>query len=111
MVQGRKLRVITRSAEDIHLEQEVKARVGNYTVKDVSKVLGFGTQIVIKTGRRWADRRHIVPGDHDWARWQAAANHVARDNNVPGRLVSIDVFGSEVQFSWREDGDRGTSQE
>lgn len=81
---------------DLHLIDD-----RNYKVVDISRVPGFGTQVVIQTRRRWQDRRTIRQEDHDWSRWQAAAKLVAHDQRVDGRLDQIDVFGYEVQFSWR----------
>lgn len=78
------------------------------TVIDISRVEGYGTQVIVRSNQGYRDRGNVTPKTasvSEWARWEAAANLLKRDENIAGELVRVDFFGYEVQFSYKENKD------
>jgi hypothetical protein len=73
-------------------------------VIDISRVKGFGTQVVVRHGGidRGRDIVKLHTSDPRYAQFMTAAKQIAKEHDIQGELIDIDLHGLEAQISWKE---------
>lgn len=67
------------------------------TIKDVSIVPGFGSQVVIALWEKDNEERVIEPGNKHWPRWQAVAKRLVgevkeqQNIDIKGKFCRVDL--------------------